>query len=115
MQVGGDGLFSEVLNGMTQVSACTPSDLPQTAQPQPLTRPAQQVWAAGGERSIAAGRLRLGHIPAGSTDAVAFSLHGERSAVTAALHVALGDRCLPAKLGHPSPEPWHASSRASCC
>ena len=39
-----------------------------------------------------ADRLRLGHIPAGSTDAVAYSLNGTRSQMTAALHIALGDR-----------------------
>ena len=36
--------------------------------------------------------LRLALIPAGSTDAVACTLHGTRSVVTAAFHVALGDR-----------------------
>lgn len=40
----------------------------------------------------AARNLRLGHIPAGSTDAVAFSIHGTRDTLTAALHIALGDR-----------------------
>ena len=39
-----------------------------------------------------AARLRLGHIPAGSTDAVAYSLNGTRAQETAALHIALGDR-----------------------
>ena len=33
----------------------------------------------------------MGHIPAGSTDAVAYSLNGTRSAFTAACHIALGD------------------------
>lgn len=68
MQVGGDGLFSEVLNGTIM------------------------LWAEGGDRAAAAGSLRLGHIPAGSTDAVAYSLNGTRSPSTAALHIALGDR-----------------------
>ena len=49
--------------------------------------------AAGGDGAAAAGRLRLGHIPAGSTDAVAYSLNGTRSQETSALHIALGDRC----------------------
>jgi len=66
--VGGDGLFQEVLNAV-------------------LT-----LRAAGGDKAAAAGRLRLGHIPAGSTDAVAYSLNGTRSQATAALHIALGDR-----------------------
>ncbi|KAL4433742.1 hypothetical protein ABPG75_000183 [Micractinium tetrahymenae] len=42
--------------------------------------------------SIAAS-LRVGHIPAGSTDAVACTLNGTRSAFTAAMHIALGDGC----------------------
>lgn len=42
--------------------------------------------------SIAAS-LRVGHIPAGSTDAVACTLNGTRSAFTAAMHIALGDAC----------------------
>ena len=40
-----------------------------------------------------AASMRLGHIPAGSTDAVAYSLNGTRSQQTAALHIAIGDRC----------------------
>ena len=79
VQVGGDGLFQEVLNG------------------------ALAVRAAGGAAGAAAERLRLGHIPAGSTDAVACSLHGTRCGTTAALHIALGDRraylpCVPPPL-----------------
>ena len=53
-QVGGDGLFSEVLNGLIR------------------------VWVGGGPKAEAAANLRLGHIPAGSTDAVAYSLNGTR-------------------------------------
>ncbi len=37
-------------------------------------------------------QLRVAHIPAGSTDAVACTLHGTRSVFTAAMHIALGDR-----------------------
>ena len=44
------------------------------------------------QRAAAAAQLRLGHIPGGSTDAAAYSLHGTRSAACAALHAALGDR-----------------------
>ena len=44
--VGGDGLFSEVLSGVLENSSC------------------------GGEAVL---RLRLAHIPAGSTDAVAWT------------------------------------------
>ena len=44
-----------------------------------------------GPEAAIAERLRIAQIPAGSTDAVAWTLHGSRSAVTAALHVATGD------------------------
>jgi diacylglycerol kinase family enzyme len=70
LQVGGDGLFQEVLEGVMAVRG-----------------------SGDARRAAAAAQLRLGHIPAGSTDAVAYSLNGTRSAPTAALHVALGDRC----------------------
>ena len=69
--MGGDGLFQEVLDGVAALR-CS--------------------GEAG--RAAAAAQLRLGHIPGGSTDAVAYSLHGTRSAATAALHAALGDRYL---------------------
>ena len=68
LQVGGDGLFQEALNGLLLLRARSP------------------------ELGDLAARMRLGHIPAGSTDAVAYSLNGTRSELTAALHVALGDR-----------------------
>ena len=35
--------------------------------------------------------LRIGVIPGGSTDALAYSLHGARDVVTAALHIVVGD------------------------
>ncbi|BDA50250.1 Ceramide kinase [Coccomyxa sp. Obi] len=69
LAVGGDGMFQELLNGVMALRSCEEAD-----------------------RAAAAAQLRLGHIPGGSTDAVAYSLNGTRSAVTAALHVALGDR-----------------------
>lgn len=69
VQVGGDGLFQEVLNAVLTVRA-----------------------RADDGAALAAARLRLGHIPAGSTDAVAYSINGTRSAFTAAAHIALGDR-----------------------
>lgn len=69
VQVGGDGLFQEVLDGIAALRC------------------------GGDERkAAAAAQLRLGHIPGGSTDAAAYSMHGTRSAATAALHAALGDR-----------------------
>lgn len=88
-QVGGDGLFQEVLNG------------------------ALAVRRAGGAAGAAAERLRLGHIPAGSTDAVACSLHGTRSAATAALHIALGDRRAPLPR-RPGPAPRVLSTSRAC-
>ncbi|KAG2432474.1 hypothetical protein HXX76_008819 [Chlamydomonas incerta] len=63
--VGGDGLFQEVVAGL-------------------LARRARG--------DVTAHRIRVGHIPAGSTDAVAYTLHGARCAATATLHIALGDR-----------------------
>jgi len=61
--VGGDGCFNEVLNGLMR-------------NPE-----------AGAALAL---RLRLGVIPAGSTDAVACTLHGTRCSRTAAAHAALG-------------------------
>lgn len=81
MQVGGDGMFQEVLNGVMAVRSSGEAD-----------------------RAAAAARLRLGHIPGGSTDAVAYSVNGTRSAATAALHVALGDRSVSS-----FPPPCHRS------
>ena len=68
-QVGGDGLFQEVLNGLLALRR------------------------EGGPRAVVAEGLRLAQIPAGSTDAVACTLNGSRSVEAAALHVALGDGC----------------------
>lgn len=78
VQVGGDGLFQEIMNGLLDLRS------------------------QGSQMAALAAGMRLGHIPAGSTDAVAYSIHGTRSQLTAALHIALGDRsvsaCLPAWL-----------------
>lgn len=60
--VGGDGIFHEIINSLISLRI-------------------KGVNAA----------LRVGHIPAGSTDAVACTLNGTRSAFTAAMHIALGD------------------------
>lgn len=60
--IGGDGLFSEIMNGMLD------------REQRPKTT------------------LRLGHIPAGSTDAVAWSVNGSRCPISAALRIVLGDR-----------------------
>ncbi|KAK9823899.1 hypothetical protein WJX72_006250 [[Myrmecia] bisecta] len=66
--VGGDGLFQECMNGLLALRSLSP------------------------ELAAAAKDMRLGHIPAGSTDAVAYSINGTRDEETAALHIALGDR-----------------------
>ncbi|MEW5299814.1 MAG: hypothetical protein WDW36_002790 [Sanguina aurantia] len=56
LAVGGDGLFQEVVRGLM----------------------AQR--SSGGEHALAAARMRVGHIPAGSTDAVAYSCETCRQA-----------------------------------
>ncbi|GAX83936.1 hypothetical protein CEUSTIGMA_g11360.t1 [Chlamydomonas eustigma] len=68
--VGGDGLFQELVMGLMKQRGTTGSPLSQAAL-----------------------RMRVGHIPGGSTDAVAYTLHNTRSVEAAALHIALGDRC----------------------
>ncbi|CAB4065083.1 CERK [Lepeophtheirus salmonis] len=62
VSVGGDGMFSEVFNG---------------------------VLRRGGSSNRAS--IRVGIIPAGSTDALALSLHGTRDVLTCVLHILLGD------------------------
>ncbi len=42
--------------------------------------------------NLSLSHTHTGHIPAGSTDAVCYSLHGNRGEITAALHIAFGDR-----------------------
>lgn len=66
--VGGDGLFQEVLTGLLNMR-CRSSRL-----------------------DAAGRRLRMGHIPGGSTDGTAYSMYGCRSAEAATLHAVLGDR-----------------------
>lgn len=66
--VGGDGLFQEALTGLINMRRRSP-----------------KLDAAGR-------RLRMGHIPGGSTDATAYSMYGTRSAEAATLHCVLGDR-----------------------
>lgn len=66
--VGGDGLFQECLRGLLTLR----------------TRGA--AWRTK------ASMIRIAQVPAGSTDAVACTINGCRSAVTAALHIVLGDR-----------------------
>lgn len=91
--VGGDGIFHEVLNGLLQARAAAAAD------------------PGAAELAALLGGVRLAHIPAGSTDAVACTLHGTRSAAAAALHVCLGD-CAPLdvlRVDHPG-----STTFASC-
>eukprot|EP00775_Hariotina_reticulata_P013622 gene13622-13748_t len=85
--VGGDGMFSELLTGVLQH-----------------------------QHLAAALQLRLAHIPAGSTDAVACTLHGTRDALTATLHIALGD-CTPLDVARlvtlPALQPLHCHPLAA--
>lgn len=105
--VGGDGLFNEIINALLRIRAMNSTKI-QTSDSIDAQRYASK-YAYGtsdeeekrkstgerGEESIsratAAAALRLGHIPAGSTDAVACSLNGTRSVFSAAMRIALGD------------------------
>ncbi len=44
------------------------------------------------KKAVISSSLRVGHIPAGSTDAVACTLNGTRNAFSAAMRIALGDQ-----------------------
>ncbi|XP_054438480.1 ceramide kinase [Pteronotus mesoamericanus] len=72
--VGGDGTFSEILHGLigrTQRSAGVDQNEPRAA--------------------LVPSRLRVGIIPAGSTDCVCYSTVGATDAETSALHIIVGD------------------------
>ncbi|XP_074644684.1 ceramide kinase-like isoform X2 [Tubulanus polymorphus] len=72
--VGGDGMFSEIMHGLmyrTQLDAGITDNAPNHQQNQPF--------------------IRIGNIPAGSTNTVAFSTMGTDDAITGALHIILGD------------------------
>ncbi|EPY87030.1 ceramide kinase [Camelus ferus] len=72
--VGGDGMFSEVLHGLvgrTQRDAGVDQNQPRAA--------------------LAPSPLRIGIIPAGSTDCVCYSTVGTNDAETSALHIIVGD------------------------
>ena len=82
--IGGDGMFSELFNGLLLRTTKEKSiqDL--------LTSPNAKEWIRS--NSIPKPCIRIGVIPGGSTDAVAMSLHGTNDVTTAALHIALGDQ-----------------------
>ncbi|KAH0520643.1 Ceramide kinase [Microtus ochrogaster] len=72
--VGGDGMFSEVLHGVigrTQQSAGIDPNHPRAV--------------------LVPSTLRIGIIPAGSTDCVCYSTVGTNDAETSALHIIVGD------------------------
>ncbi|XP_068169854.1 ceramide kinase-like isoform X3 [Antennarius striatus] len=72
--VGGDGMFSEIVHGLvwrTQVDAGVDPNGPQGA--------------------LLPCSLRIGIIPAGSTDCICFATVGTNDPVTSALHIIVGD------------------------
>lgn len=72
--VGGDGTFAEVVNG---ILFRTMKDLDlDMRKPQYIPKP----------------KIPVAVIPAGSTDTVAFSLHGTCDVLTAAIHMVLGQK-----------------------
>uniref|UniRef100_A0A2I3S1D7 Ceramide kinase n=1 Tax=Pan troglodytes TaxID=9598 RepID=A0A2I3S1D7_PANTR len=74
VSVGGDGMFSEVLHGLigrTQRSAGVDQNHPRAV--------------------LVPSSLRIGIIPAGSTDCVCYSTVGTSDAETSALHIVVGD------------------------
>ncbi|BFZ08257.1 hypothetical protein BsWGS_11296 [Bradybaena similaris] len=73
VSVGGDGTFSEVLNGLLDRTNSDAS-IEQSFRHKPRTP-----------------SLRIGIIPAGSTDAIAYSLVGINDPVTSALQIIIGD------------------------
>ncbi|VDO03704.1 unnamed protein product [Rodentolepis nana] len=74
--VGGDGLFSELLLGLLYRTR-KEAKLPLYDNHKPFTTELSP-------------RLKIGLIPAGSTNAVVRSLHGTEDVETAAIHIALG-------------------------
>ncbi|XP_029378613.1 ceramide kinase-like [Echeneis naucrates] len=72
--VGGDGMFSEIIHGLiwrTQVDGGVDPNCP--------------------EESLLPCSLRIGIIPAGSTDCICFATVGTNDPVTSALHIIVGD------------------------
>ena len=82
--IGGDGMFSELFNGLLLRTARTKLDKDLNSDPK------AEDWIMG--NNMPKPDIRLGVIPGGSTDAVAMSLHGTNDVVTAALHIVLGDQ-----------------------
>ncbi|XP_038604457.1 ceramide kinase-like isoform X1 [Tachyglossus aculeatus] len=72
--VGGDGMFNEVLHGLIS-----------------RTQREAGVSEHSPEASLVPPSLRIGIIPAGSTDCVCYSTVGTNDPVTSALHIIIGD------------------------
>ncbi|KAI4893842.1 hypothetical protein NFI96_024802 [Prochilodus magdalenae] len=72
--VGGDGMFSEIMHGLISRTQCD-SGVDQNHSDEVL---------------IPCG-LRIGIIPAGSTDCICFATVGSNDPVTSALHIVVGD------------------------
>ncbi|XP_062605315.1 ceramide kinase-like [Saccostrea cucullata] len=71
--VGGDGMFTELLNGLVN-RKMSEAGKTQTITEQPISPD-----------------LRIGIIPAGSTDAICYSTTGINDPVTSAIHIIVGD------------------------
>lgn len=72
--IGGDGTFSEVFNGLVLRAAKD-----------------QQIDLNDPDAKLPSPVLPVGVIPGGSTDTVAYSLHGTTDVETAAIHIIFGD------------------------
>ncbi|XP_011175344.1 ceramide kinase [Solenopsis invicta] len=72
--IGGDGSFAEVFNGL----------ILRTAKD-------QQIDPNDPDARLPSPALSVGVIPSGSTDTVAYSLHGTTDVETAAIHIIFGD------------------------
>jgi len=74
--VGGDGMFSELFNGLLLRSMDENND------------PSASEF---GNFDVRPPKVRVGLIPGGSTNAVALSLYGTTDVMTATMHILLGD------------------------
>ncbi|KAK7896168.1 hypothetical protein WMY93_021493 [Mugilogobius chulae] len=72
--VGGDGMFSEIVHGLVI-----------------RTQNDNKVDMDDSEKDLVPTALRIGIIPAGSTDCICFSTVGTNDPVTSALHIIVGD------------------------
>nr|XP_031847729.1 ceramide kinase isoform X3 [Nomia melanderi] len=72
--IGGDGTLAEVINGLVL-----------------RTTKEQQIDANDPEVRLPTPPLPIGVIPSGSTDTIAYSLHGTTDVQTAAIHIIFGD------------------------